>query len=646
MAKTRPSSVPTYDVVVVGSGIAGALIAYPLAKARYKVLILEAGGMPSEWNGRKLLIDGFAASSSKGADSPYIEEADTPYYKSPPSANAPQPLDEADKPYYLNPDGSPNKTFKSFYERLVGGALWHWQGIVLRMVPDDFRLASAFQLRDVSSEVRDWPFGYEELAPYYRKAEYEMGVSGHLPTEESLDRYFKVPVSARGRGYPTQLQQGIPQSYMDHYLARKLSGMDFVETVDNREHRTPLRLTPLSQARNSEPFDGRPACDGRATCIPVCPTRAKYEALFHIEKAVNLGAELRANAVVTKLAFGENGAVTEVLYKDRPGAKEKKVAGRIVVLAANAIESPRLLQISERANGSRGNPVVGKYLMDHPIGGSYGLLPEPIYSFRGPQTTSHIETLRDGPFRKFRAPFKISFRNDGWWSNVGAPRGRNHFPPEMISGANLDQSDRAGTVLDLVHNFKMIGSQLRQKLESHCHRQISLGSALEQLPTERNWVDVDLTPGGPRDVYDMPLPRLQYQFDNSPDYIRGGLKAIRAVHEQIYKRLGATAYRINIDQDGNLLGADPTGKTKIDNMGYGGSGHIMGTTTMGKAGEKRVVDSDCRSVDHANLFIVGSSVFPSGAVANPTLTIAALSLRAADAIHKELERTASAERLV
>ena len=98
------------------------------------------------------------------------------------------------------------------------------------------------------------------------------------------------------------------------------------------------------------------------------------------------------------------------------------------------------------------------------------------------------------------------------------------------------------------------------------------------------------------------------------------------MHEAIFKHLRATAYKL-FAFDGGALAKPP---------GYFGAGHIMGTTRMGKEGEDRAVDAQCRSADHPNLYIVGSSVFVTSAVANPTLTIAAISLRAADAIKAEL----------
>src|SRR5713101_4134277 len=168
MASKLPA-LPTYDVVVIGSGVAGALVAHRLARAKVRVLILEAGGVPSEWNGRQMLIDNFAVSSAKGPDAPYAEEVNTPYYTSPQPVTAPQPMDEGPTKYYI--DGNQATPFKSFYERLVGGSLWHWQGIVLRMLPNDFKLRSEYHL----DAARDWPISYADLAPYYRRAEFEMG---------------------------------------------------------------------------------------------------------------------------------------------------------------------------------------------------------------------------------------------------------------------------------------------------------------------------------------------------------------------------------------------------------------------------------------------------------------------------------------
>ena len=82
-------------------------------------------------------------------------------------------------------------------------------------------------------------------------------------------------------------------SYLDQYIRRKLRGSHYKETSPDTKTsiEIPLWVTQVPQAKNAKPFDGRPACDGRGTCVPLCPSRAKYEAVFHVEKAVKAGAE-------------------------------------------------------------------------------------------------------------------------------------------------------------------------------------------------------------------------------------------------------------------------------------------------------------------------------------------------------------------
>jgi choline dehydrogenase-like flavoprotein len=629
----------TYDVIIIGSGVAGALVAYKLAKEKVRVLILEAGGTPSEMADRRLLVMNYASSSSKGQDSPYTDEVrKSQYYSSPPAVTAPQPQDEPidkDLPYYRynqidGKDPDTNHVFKSFYERVVGGSLWHWQGLSPRMLPNDFKMKTAFFNDDADAKkypgVRDWPISYSDLLPYYREAEYEMGVAGNVTTDRELDRYFGIKEAAGDRGYPPGFREGIPMSYLDQYIRRKLQGSHYKETSpDNKTSiDIPLWVTQVPQAKNAKPFDGRPACDGRGTCVPLCPSRAKYEAVFHVEKAVKAGAELQANAVVTKLEFGPSKEVTNVVYKDWR-LLDRTVSGRIVVLAGNAIETPRLLLHSQASDP---NSVIGKYLMDHPGSASYGLVPDPVYPFRGPSTTSQIDTTRDGPFRKWRAGFRTSLLNYGW--QMGVLRGGTwDKPPELDHGDDgRHPENRGGNVLDLVHNNHLIGSGLHDKLRHHAHRQVFLGTALEQLPREANSVQLVEVKDEKKDKdrFGIPLPLITYYYDDPSGYTGEGLKVAQKLHKAIFERLGATAYRLYSLKQGVL------------DAGYFGAGHIMGTTRMGKDGEARVVDGQCRSVEHPNLYIVGSSVFVTGAVANPTLTIAALSLRAADAIKQRLDR--------
>jgi len=251
--------------------------------------------------------------------------------------------------------------------------------------------------------------------------------------------------------------------------------------------------------------------------------------------------------------------------------------------------------------------------MDHPIKQSFALAPQPLFPYRGPQTTSDIAAFRDGDFRARYAGFKTSIKNDGWSSTkTGSPRG-NFVPPKDPSG----NQNTNGTILDFVENFGLFGAALKNKINNHMTRQITLNSACEQLPRETNRVTLSANTDG----LGISKPMVSYNLDDD-EYVRNAFKTVIDVHEFSFDQLGATD---------RVMQADPA-----DSTIYGGSGHIMGTTLMGNDPKTSVVDKFCRTHDHPNLFIVGSSVFPTSSTANPTSTVAALALRAAEAIKEQL----------
>src|SRR5262249_16589058 len=150
------------------------------------------------------------------------------------------------------------------------------------------------------------------------------------------------------------------------------------------------------------------------------------------------------------------------------------------------------------------------------------------------------------------------------------------------------------------------GQALHDELRSQVSRQLRITSLMEQLPDPSNRVTLDPNES---DIYGVPLPRIAYSLDG---YLHAGLAAARAPHAEIFPRLAAPEVQHRDAAEG--------------------AGHIIGTARMGSEPKSSVVDRDLRSHDHPNLFLVGSAVFPTSATANPTLTIAALSLRAAAAV--------------
>jgi choline dehydrogenase-like flavoprotein len=403
-------------------------------------------------------------------------------------------------------------------------------------------------------------------------------------------------------------------SYLDKQVAAAIDGEALKEFPAH-----PLKVNTVPHAINSKNYDGRPPCDGHTSCVPLCPTKARYEAIVHVEKALQAGAVLRSQAVVTQLELDETPGydgkrrVKRVKYRGWNG-EEDWTSGRIVVLAANGIENPRLLLLSNAANSS---DAVGRYLMDHPIKQSYALAHKPLYPYRGPQTTSDIAAFRDGPFRSQFAGFKTSIKNDGWSSvsaKITAPRGA--AIPAVVPG----KPNANGTILDFVENRGLFGASLRKTLHDHATCQITLNSACEQLP----WPDnrVTLAAADNTDAFGIPRPQINYKLYDAKNYVAKSFEVIVAMHGLVFDRLG-------IPKDDQFLQKEPNF--------YGGSGHIMGTTVMGNDPKKSVVDRHCQAHDHPNLFILGSSVFPTSSTANPTSTVAALALRAADTIKRRLK---------
>jgi choline dehydrogenase-like flavoprotein len=532
----------TAQVIVIGSGVAGALMAARLAKTGVSVAILEAGAEVDRGNA----VQAFWDAAVKVPECPY-----------PPTPQAMHPTTDRLKDWYRQ-DGP--DLFGSTYLKVVGGTTWHWLGTALRLLPSDFRLAS------LHGKGVDWPIAYDELEPYYGYAEHELGVSGDSDVDLGAPRHVPYPMPP------------IPQTFLDRTFASALEG-------------TPYEVRSTPQARNSVWRHDRIPCCGNASCIPICPVQAKYDATVHLGEAVAGGARIVDRTTAVALELGPDRRVSGVRFRRWDGS-EGRATGKVIVLAAHAIEGPRLLLASRSEaapNGvANGSDQVGRNLMDHPTQLSWALSGLPVYPYRGPLSTSGIENLREGDFRRERGAFRIEIGNDGWSWPTGAP----------ISLAR-----------DLARQGKR-GAELDDALRSQASRHIRLASLVEQLPDPVNRLTLD---PDRRDMYGVPLPRIGYRID---DYTRAGMKAAVEAHAAIFARLDATAVQHSPQPQG--------------------AGHIIGTARMGKDPRASVVDRDLRSHEHPNLFVLGSAVFPTSATANPTLTIAALSLRAVAAVRETL----------
>jgi choline dehydrogenase-like flavoprotein len=614
-----------FDVAIVGSGFAGALIANELGKGRKNVIILEAGeGIPPNINP---YMRRFYSAAAKVPESPYTPEIFGPNGLSDPSTvNAGRPTvlslgpkgafgDWTDpKQAYLIQKGP--RPFASTYDRVAGGTS-HWLGTCLRFVPNDFKMKSRY------GQLLDWPIEYKDLDSCYGEAEKELGVSADVGEQTYCGIEFPS-----GHTYP---MPKIPNSTTDQYVNKSLNQNPLTEAetgflgMGKPVPMIPVRGVPA--ARNSAPYRNRRACAGNTNCIPICPIQAKYDPTITLNDARNTGfVTFKERTVAYEIVLGANDLVSEIKYKryETDTGKETErgsIKARIYVIAANAIETPRLLLMSK--NGGRTargvanrSDMVGRNLMDHPYYVVWGMSPEQIYPYRGPLITSGIGDLCDGAFRRERAAFRVDIGNEGWNFVVGGDP--NVTTLDFVNGLNkTGLNPRPDSLLG---NEALLGKQLVDRLNEKFTRQFRCGFLIEQTPD----LDNRVTLSDFKDGLGLPRPQISY---NLSDYTRRGFVAAHRMKDLLFRKMGLTEFTRVDPNDPTRFEEEIEGKPI--SLNYIGAGHIMGTCRMGDDPKQSVVDKFQRSHDQKNLYLVGSSTFPTGATANPTLTIAALSLRTA-----------------
>jgi choline dehydrogenase-like flavoprotein len=603
-----------YDAVIVGAGISGAIIANELSRAGKRVLILEAGpGEDMDIPGYDDYLTRFYETASKDNQSPFA-----------PNDSAPMPRSKdvrrirpghPDASAYLVQNG-PFAT-DTTYTRALGGTTLHWEGKTLRMLPEDFELQTRY------GQGRDWPVSYDDLEPYYRHAEREIGVSADVEDQAYLGINFKP-----GYVYP---MRGLPLSYLDQVVAKGVDGTKVALEGDEYE----LKVRPFPQGRNGIPnpdYDGgkgyRPVgavstnqveeggrCQGNNNCVPLCPVQAKYNALKTLAKALQTGrVDILPQTVASKVQIDPGtGRVTQIEYKTYREVNSREyttgtVRGRIFVLSANAIENARLMLASGLPSTSG---LVGRNLMDHAYLLAWGLLPEVAGTFRGTICTGGICDLRGGSFRGEQAGFAIDIHNDGWGWAMGSP-----------------YTD----LLNIVDDHNQFGADLRRELVARISHQLQLAFMVEVLPNTSNRVTVA---SSFKDQLDNMRPVITY---NIPDYSMRGVAYARQTSRRIFQLTGA--------KDHSMYDPTDYGYVTYEGQGYviRGGNHLGGTHLMGTTPRNSVVDSHQRAWDHENLYLVGGGSMPSIGTSNITLTLAALCFRSAGHMITELRHdTAPAE---
>lgn len=520
------------DVCVVGAGPAGGIVANSLAQRGHDVVVLDAGPRFSfEERIRRMerhqrpAYDWNDVWDMGGDRDAYASTGDVEY-----------PL---------------NRT----RVKGVGGTTLHWIGYTPRLHEKDFEMDSRYGLGD------DWPLTYEDVRPYYAEAEREMGVAG------ARDNPFAPP---RDEGFP---MEAFPPSHSDSMFAAAC------EKLEIATHSVP-------QARNSESYDDRSQCVGYGTCHPVCPSGAKYSADVHIRKAEDAGARVLDRVPVQRLEHDDSGEHVEAAVYATPDGEEHRQEARHFVVASGAVETPRLLLLSQSEQYPDGlansSGAVGRYFMDHLLHIVTGLVPEETRQHQVGFSTSVTHQFYDHG-DPTPGSFFVGFLNYAGPSPVEAALESGAWGDDVVSAVSREYGNHIGTE-----------------------------ALVEQVPDATSRVSLDTSQ---TDDHGNPVPEIEWSIGDHG--IRTGERALE-VQREIMDELGAQiTWATNPRQP--LSGSHP-----------------MGTTRMGSDPEASVVDSRLRTHDLANLSIASSSAFTTGGAMNPTLTIAALSLKAADHINEDL----------
>jgi choline dehydrogenase-like flavoprotein len=514
------------DVVVIGSGAGGAVAAKELSEAGLSVVVVESGRRyhPAEY-------------ATQGFD---FEVRGKETFKD----------ENASRDVYTT-RGS--KGFSYNRVKGVGGSTLRYAAMSPRFHEADFRVYTE------DGVAADWPITYADLEPYYTRVEYELGVSGPDGANP-----FEPP---RSRPYPTPPHPFNLASLAIQRGADKL-GLHMV--------REPLALP-------SADWQGRAACVGAGTCHLGCFISAKSSMdVTYVRKAEASGrVDVRTECTATEIEVDNRGRACAVIYTDK-SLNRHRVGARAVVLAGNAVETPRLLLMSTSKLFPHGlansSGLVGLNFMEHLAVFMVGHFDERLDPWRGTPTGGMIQD-----YYATRAAHGFA---RGWTTLVTA---NSHWPLAT-----------AGRIPGWGHEHK-------EAMKKVFGRSVCLASIGEQLPDARNRVVLD---PAQTDVFGLPAPCLL----NEPH--ENDAAMIRTISQHMTE----------------LLEAAGAHTIRASRFGSGASSHYLGTCRMGNDPKTSVVDAWCRAHDVPNLFIADGSVFVTGAAVNPALTISALASRTSDGI--------------
>jgi choline dehydrogenase-like flavoprotein len=548
----------TVDAIIVGSGPGGSTAADVLTAAGWSVVIFEKG--------RNHLIDLEDPSRLLGDYSNDEIKFIDRYFLGPDPFLEPRTFrigpEEGDHSFVGEVNSIPTT---------VGGGGTHADGKVPRFREEDFSLLSAFGPQDGAS-VADWPLDYAELEPFYADVERRIGVSGEAGAN---------PFAAWRSG-PYPMPPG-PSMY-----GSKLSSAAAVSLG--------FHPYPAPGATNSEPYDGRPACNNCGFCAYFgCPIHAKGDPVAMLQKALLSGnAELRPETFVSRIRTdGKRATGVDFIG---PDGVEHSMDARYVVVAGGAVETPRLLLLSGLEH-----PLIGRHLMTHfqtiVVGGFADLR---LHGERGRAVT---EVHDDAIVSDDRARAAAKEAGLPWMRGGMVEHGGPALP---ILEAKIYRWGRS-------HKENMRSSPMRDRLWAFTMQG-------EDLPVPTNRIDLDPTI---RDVRGFPVAR--YTYKPHPHEL-----AASAHHGP---RLAAILAEMGAEWTSIVTSpGTPGGPGDRTSEHAPISRHVMGTARMGDDPATSVADSSGRLHQLPNVVIADSSVFVTSAGYGPTLTLAALAARSAAAM--------------